>query len=420
MLHKCFFSIKSIYYISIEYIKYKFCKKDKLLCLSDIANNLININILYTKLFQSIANNSHIFNKQEINSLIIYTDNVPYTNEDIDDYFEDNYLKNNNIINIINKEPIKSGVIALIYEGYIDGKKIIIKVKRKNIDYRLNIAYDNILFLFKLLNNLTFFKQLAIYKTFKNNKEQFLSQLDMKNEIKNNKIFQEKFKNIDYIIIPKIYENLCNYNNIIIMEYINGYNLEYIKEMYNTNRLEYIQLFIKFFIKGLLFDRYIHGDLHSGNIIFQNNNNNKSIAIIDYGIIYELTKEEQYIWFKYAKAIKEKSYTDMVDIFFQYIIKPEHIIKNLPQYKYNELYNIIYNFVNEMIINNEPFVSQRTITLLNNYLFNYNLYVHEDFNKIQLSLALAINTTNELKPNDTVLINMFFDVFDDSSFDFII
>ena len=73
-----------------------------------------------------------------------------------------------------------------------------------------------------------------------------------------------------------------------------------------------------------------------------------------------------------------------------------------------------------MFLNNEPFVSQRTITILNYSLFKYNLYINENFNKIQLSLALAINTINELKPDNKLLITTIFDVFQDSSFDFII
>jgi len=421
MLYNLYFSLKTIYYISIEYIKYKIFKKNKLKCLTNLTNNLININILYSKLFQTIANNSNIFNKQEIDILIKYTDNVPYTNDDIDPYFKKNYLNTNtNNIKIINKKPIKSGTIALIYEGFIDDNKIIIKIKRKNIDNRLIIAYDSILFLFKFLNNFSLFKQLEIYKTFKNNKNIFLSQLDMKNEINNNKIMKNKFKNIDYIIVPKIYEEYSNYKNIIVMDYINGHNLEYIKNINNKDKLEYIKLFIKFFFKGLLFDRYIHGDLHSGNIIFQNKNNIKTIAIIDYGIMYELTKEEQYIWFKYSQAVKNKSIIDMVNLFIKYLLKPDNTIKNLPKPKYDKLYNVLYNFINNMFDNNEPFISQKTVSLLHRLLFEYNLYVNENFNKIQLSLALQINVINELLPKDELLINMFYNVFDDSSFDFII
>ena len=103
----------------------------------------------------------------------------------------------------------------------------------------------------------------------------------------------EQFKNIDYIITPRIYEDYCN-EKCITMDYIEG---ETITDIDDEDMEEFSNLLIKYSVKGLLYDRIFHGDIHSGNILFmidENDNENKyKLGVIDFGIMGSFSKEEQ-------------------------------------------------------------------------------------------------------------------------------
>ena len=131
--------------------------------------------------------------EEQINFLSKYTDNVPYTNDDVDITFLEtiNNVSNNKLIieNINNKtnlpEPYKSGMIALIYVGELDDKKIIVKVMKKNIKNKLNNALNEIKFLIDIIKYLPYIKKLNLDISFNENKNNLLLQTDFKNEIKN-------------------------------------------------------------------------------------------------------------------------------------------------------------------------------------------------------------------------------------------
>ena len=66
----------------------------------------------------------------------------------------------------------------------------------------------------------------------------------------------------------------------------------------------------KFIIKSLLFDGLYHGDLHAGNILFLENN---KIGILDFGIIGELTREEQNEYFEFFNYLKDEDIDSLIN-----------------------------------------------------------------------------------------------------------
>ena len=119
-----------------EYISY-LLGRDKDTCIKNVIDKLSKSNILYVKILQGLSTNTN-FSPEILNYINKYTDSVPYTNKDIDKSFmrninDINYNNNEELLYLSSEVPIKSGVIALIYEGTIGNQKVVIKVKKNNI-----------------------------------------------------------------------------------------------------------------------------------------------------------------------------------------------------------------------------------------------------------------------------------------------
>ena len=109
-------------------------------------------------------------------------------------------------------------------------------------------------------------KHLQLKEIFNENKQLMLLQTDFVQEAKNIDIIYNANKNIDYIVIPELYENYTHEDNdIIVMKYVDGQTLNNIK---NIDKDKYSYLLAKFGIKCIMYDRVYHGDLHKGNILF--------------------------------------------------------------------------------------------------------------------------------------------------------
>ena len=121
-----------------------------------ITHRLASINILYVKVFQAIALNNSLIDEKINNQLLKFTDNAPWNYNDIN--FEE-------LIEVTDKydiilpdgydSPINSGMISLVFKAYKRNTNtpLIIKMKRKDIDAKLNDALMNLQFQINFLIN---------------------------------------------------------------------------------------------------------------------------------------------------------------------------------------------------------------------------------------------------------------------------
>ena len=87
-------NILQIIYILFEQFIYYLYHNNRFMFIKYTTKKIENINIVYVKLFQIIANNNHLINDNEKNYLLQYTDNVKYNEKEID-YARLNILKTN-------------------------------------------------------------------------------------------------------------------------------------------------------------------------------------------------------------------------------------------------------------------------------------------------------------------------------------
>ena len=201
-------------------------------------------NIFFLKIFQSLSTNTSLLTVEQTNYLTQYTDNVPYTYDEIDTSFIED-IKRESTFELSSSVPIKSGAIALVYKGILDDKDVIIKVLRKGMREKIEDAINKISFLFSFLIYIPQLQTINASQLIEENRNSMIDQTNFKKEIQNIQRMEKNNENVDYIIVPKVYENYTNINeNIIVMKYLDGKRLEEVSDedfvksikSYTTNR----------------------------------------------------------------------------------------------------------------------------------------------------------------------------------------
>ena len=234
----------------------------------NLANRLAAKNILYVKIFQALALNHNMINNEINNGLLKFTDNVPWTNADVDVQTLIDLEREYNIAILNDYKPINSGMISLVFKGIYRvgvGETVIIKMKRVNIENNLNDGIQKLLFCVKLLSFLPVYNY-QITNIIQNNIALIKNQTNFNKEVENMTIMKNNCKNLRYIKIPTVQSDVTNkFSNIIIMEYIKGETLQRVNPCdYN----EFSKQIIKFVFVNMLMNGQCHGDLHVGNILF--------------------------------------------------------------------------------------------------------------------------------------------------------
>jgi predicted unusual protein kinase regulating ubiquinone biosynthesis (AarF/ABC1/UbiB family) len=423
-IHKTIYNISFLLqtiFIFFTEIGFYFYTRNFNLFIKQFAKRLASINILYVKVFQSIALHNSIIDDKTNNELLKFADNAPFTKDDIDyDTLIKLCIDNDIVFKNGFDNPINSGMISLVYLARYNhndcNNSIVIKIKRKNIEKKLEEGIDNVMFFLNLLKIIPFFNNYKITQIISDNIDIIKEQTNFGKEISNIKRMQKNCINIKYIKIPYVYDNINeNYTNIIAMEYICGKKFNQIDE---EDYVEFAKQVIKFGILTSFIHGFSHGDLHVGNILFikENSHNDKKpiykLGIIDFGIMTEIGEHFKSSLLNSLTSVFQDSSIVFLDkfinsgIFEPCIIKdylPKHVYDNIIQSNMQLLDKFLYSknlsqiHLYEFIKIFFGFITNSTsssTSSINNYsLLQYGIRPSDEFIKIQLSLAMANGVT---------------------------
>jgi predicted unusual protein kinase regulating ubiquinone biosynthesis (AarF/ABC1/UbiB family) len=414
-----------------HYLIYKLSKKtptDYNNMVKKIASSMSQKNIFFTKIFQAFANNNNLVDKELFHYFITYTDNVNYNANEID--YNGLYdliniaRKNGDDLSIENDTPIKSGNIALVYNGKLNGKNVVIKYRRKYIIEKFKKSIDELELLVNISKKIPHIRDLNISDLFEENREIMTNQLNFLNEVKNINIFYEKFKDVESICIPTVYSYFTDENPCaIIMDKLEGNRIE---NILHEDKHEYSKILSRFNLKCVFYDAIYHADLHSGNVIFMKENSTTEpksilkIGIIDYGIIGTMTREEQNIFFNFFKILVSRDHKELSKFITESL--SEKIDKSKPDisegYR-NILINQISTICSKVLENDKKFFGGEEIYEINKILKTQNLQFSKFFCRVELAIAISENVCNSLATNSSYIEQMmiaFNDIFGDDVF----
>lgn len=209
------------------------------------------------------------------------------------------------IFDSFDPEPIACGSIAQVYKGTLESKPVAVKVLRPNLIDTINIDLS-ILDDFKPIMR----KVLGLGSNFDIDaflleiREMLTREVDLRTEAVNMRRFEDNFKNVKNVAVPKIYSDYCS-ANVLTMEFIQGIQIKDIINMPvpQSKKSEYTRTITKSYLKQVYIDGFYHADPHGGNMLVQVND---TIAFIDFGAVGSIDEELQKHMLEFYYAINNR------------------------------------------------------------------------------------------------------------------
>ena len=413
ILKQLWFLFKVSFIFSSEYL-FLFFHVNKLKFIDRLTRRLANVNILYVKVFQAIALNNSLIDDKINNTLMKFTDNAPWTQDDIDvDTL--NALKDDQQLVLCDGayHPINAGMISLVYKAtrISDDSNVIIKIKRKNIEQKLKDAIDNLLFFMYILSFIPLIKQYQLAEVVNKNIDIIKHQVNFHEEVQNLITIKNNCKYLKYVKIPEVFKEVTDkYRNVILMEKIDGIPINQIEE---EDYEEFAKPVLKFGFVTTLLHGVTHGDLHGGNILFIKDENDKKhkykIGVIDFGIIYEIEASFKGVMFDvFIDLFNNPAQVTVEKLLYSGLIEPLELVKTLPEVHRNHIIKVSSEMLHEAINNSQcanqlqlyKFLLEFKKYISNPEISNLGLRPSDDFVKTQLVLAMSHGVTLTLCKDD--------------------
>jgi len=410
------FLINVFFIFGKEYIIY-LLYNDFPLFVERLAFGLSRINILCVKIFQAFALNNSLIDEIINNKLLQFTDNAPWN-------FSDMNL--GELIEIVDKYnlqlksgyeiPINSGMISLVFKAYKKDnliEPVIIKMKRNNIQQKLDDAIDNLLFSMYLLSFIPIFNKYQLAEVVNKNIEIIRHQTNFLEEVDNMALIKKNCKNLKYVKIPTANRTVTEeYPNFILMEFIEGIKINQIKK---EDYEGFAKQVIKFGFVTSIVHGVTHGDLHGGNILFIKDKNDEKypykIGVIDFGIIYELESQYKGHIFEILTQIFELPPRESaIKLLNSGLIDPPNILQQIPKEYYENIINFTSEIIDETVNTSKKanqiqiykFISKLKDYLSNSELSKIGIRPSDNFVKTQLVLAMSQGVTLTLCNDDYI------------------
>ena len=415
VLKQIIFFYNIVFILSSETLFY-FIFRNYVNFINRLTYRLSCVNILYVKIFQAIASNNSLIDEKTNHELLKFTDNAPWNINDI---------RIEELIEICEKydlaikdgfeKPINSGMISLVYKAFkrSDNTPVIIKMKRNNIENQLNNAIENLQSFMYLLSFIPIIHQYQISNEVSKNIEIIRHQTNFNEEVDNINKIRNNCKHLKYVKIPEVFLDATNENsNFILMEYIDG------KKIHEINEEDYYgfsKVVLKFGVLTTVVHGVAHGDLHSGNILFIKDENDKKypckIGVIDFGIIYDIEATFKILLSDVFINVFERTARETIILIINSgMIEPKNIVNFLPKEHYDTIINL-GTVILEDILNGSKQANQielyKFLSKINEYLSspelaNYGIKPSDNFVKMQLVLAMSHGVTLTLCKDNIV------------------
>lgn len=182
--------------------------------------------------------------------------------------------------------------IGQVYKGVLkDGREVIVKIQRPNIETKIKSDLYLMRFLAKkLVQAYPGLASIDIEGFVVEFGNIIMSELDYFEEASNAQRFYDMFKDFPQCRIPKVYMELST-KKLLVMEYMSGIEPDKIDELKATGLDPKViaNTGTHIVLKMILKHGFFHGDPHAGNIFIQPGN---VIALVDFGMVGILKPRE--------------------------------------------------------------------------------------------------------------------------------
>ncbi len=252
---------------------------------------------VFIKFGQILSTRRDIFSDNIINELEKLQDDVKeedfsYIKETIEEEFARSIK---DIFVEFDRKALATGSIAQTHLAYIrfddSVKKVVVKVRRKDIEKRVSEDLTIIRDLYrKYQNKLNFIESFDLGEVLEEFGKTLRKEIDFKNEKENILKYREDNKRSTDLSSPSVYENYCG-KSVLTIEYINGKTIRSSYDKDPDTRKSLAKKIIKAYTNQMFSYGFFHADPHPGNIFVDSDNN---LYLIDFGIVSTLSENYRY------------------------------------------------------------------------------------------------------------------------------
>ena len=240
-----------------------------------------------------------------------------------------------------------------------------------------------------VLSNVWFLKKYNIMFNFQSFFQNIKLQKNMDNEFNNLKYYYDIYSNNSFILIPK---PLSCSNNILIMEYYNGYMIDEI-DISDIEKQKIIILLNLFIKNNYMFLDYIHNDLHKSNWKVIKSHDIYKIIIYDFGYVIKNDMQNTYKNLSFFVDLNE--YSKISEILYNNIMNID--ISQI------EFTNCFINYINNNNITKT--YDSNTLKLIYNFCYLNNYVLKDILLEIFISLLLFKKNMDKYLFSDDYNIN---------------
>lgn len=214
----------------------------------------------------------------------------------------------------IDPKAVASASIGEVYKGVLkDGTEVAIKVQRPGIQTIVDTDFRTLKIIMWFAEHVAPIPSSFIdfKKLFQELKSVIERELDFTQEKESLHYFQEKYKEHEFVKIPKVYSELCT-AKVLVMEWMNGVKItdEQAVDQLGISRRELAERLIELFLPQWLEPGIFHADPHSGNVLASKSGH---IIMLDFGMTGEISKRDAAHFQKLIESLLSKNYAKAVE-----------------------------------------------------------------------------------------------------------
>lgn len=290
---------------------------------------LIEMGPTFIKIGQFLSTRTDVFGEEITNELKELQDNVsPLPYDVLKEYIDPIRSK----LKSFEENPIASASIGQVHIGELPGgEKVVVKVKRPNIEEQIIDDFETLLFGINLLKTVSDDRKIKEFEILFNEYYKLLKEeIDFVREAKNMKQFKENFSVKKWVKIPTLYESLSN-NDVITMEYVPTMKIDDVKAIQSLsfNRERIAQKLVELFIMQVIDFGMVHIDPHPGNVGITDKG---KIVFYDFGMVLDLDLKIKEKFTSFLIAVYDKDINTICTIAIEMgliVVEPQ----NIPYFK---------------------------------------------------------------------------------------
>jgi predicted unusual protein kinase regulating ubiquinone biosynthesis (AarF/ABC1/UbiB family) len=279
----------------------------------------------FIKLAQVLSARADVFPPIYIKELSTLQDKVdPNPTDEIKQVISEELQKPvDSIFESFEEESLAAASLGQVHRATYRGEDVAVKVLRPgvpqlvHIDLRIVQGVLNVLHAF--ISNSPILKSfMTVFREFR---RVIVQEMDFELEARNVKKFQRNFAQEEFVVIPKVYDEVIT-KKVIVLEYLDGVKINEVEriERMGVDIDLIIQRLVKIYIHQMLIDGFLHADPHPGNIFVDQQGR---IIILDFGMVIRIDESFKQHMIKGAVALAHRDIEGMInEMYALQIVEP--------------------------------------------------------------------------------------------------